>query len=367
MPGAASIGALKETISESMRVLVQEQRLLVGPAGKEVDLRARLSRNVTLGLPLVGGPSEAVNGPAVAVALALQGGIGTIHAGQPVQSQVDMVRKVKSHESGFILNPRTMSSRSTVADAEAAKAECGFGTFPITESGRMGGKLLGLVTSRDLEACADKSALLADVMTKKVMCVTEPTTLREATGAMIEKKCGKLPIVNEDMELVALICRGDLRRSSKYPRASRDANRHLLVAAAVASGESGGLQRAEALVDAGADVLLLDTDGGVDAAEENIVVRDLPKDCGDWTSETMERTHEEVANFTVQNSRPLMKVMKFCWSSQCAFLARQVSTLSAKFAGSSALKRRANLFTRFLLPSSILQYSVAAAAQSYLP
>ncbi|CAK0878072.1 unnamed protein product [Prorocentrum cordatum] len=237
-----------------------------GPCAHDgaVDLRSRLSRNVPLGLPVVGGLSEAASSPDVAVALSLQGGVGVIHRNQPVQAQADMVRRVKGHESGFIMDPRTFSGRCTVAEAAAMRAECGIGTFPVTESGRMGSRLLGLVTARDLEACADGGATLADIMTREVTCVTEPTTLREATAAMVGAKVGKLPIVNGDRELQALICQGDLRRNALHPLASRDANRHLLVAAAVAAGEPGGLERASALVDAGADVLLLDTDGGVD-------------------------------------------------------------------------------------------------------
>merc|ERR1719188_2561073 len=128
----------------------------------------------------------------------------------------------------------------------------------------MGGKLLGLVTARDLEACDDRRARLAEVMTTDVICIAEPTTLREAVGTMIERKVGKLPIVNADNELVALICRGDLRRVAERPQASRDANRQLLVAAAVVAGEASGLDRAKALVDAGADLLMLDTDDGID-------------------------------------------------------------------------------------------------------
>jgi IMP dehydrogenase len=254
-----------------------------------INCAAKLTKgSPVLNVPIVGGPSEAVVGPDMAIALALAGGIGIIHRNQSVEAQVDMVRKVKQYHSGFILNPQTLGPNKTVADIDRIKAEFGYGAIPITENGKMGGKLIGLVTTRDVEDLVDRSTNVQKVMTKVADLIVaqapvrfrdfrSPTQTMQAgyAGAtnkgksddveeiMFTNKIGKLPVVNEDMELVALICRGDTKRVREYPLASRDATRQLLCAAAVATNDQEDWPRCQALVEAGVDIICLDTDDGV--------------------------------------------------------------------------------------------------------
>lgn len=237
---------------------------LPGPPTKatEVDLKVNFTRNVSLKVPIVGGPRAQVE-ENLAISLALLGGIGIIHRHQSVDSQVAMVRRVKQYEAGFILNPQTLTARHTVADARRVSAEAGCSCIPITDNGRLGSKLLGIVTSRDLEMATESKTQLGSIMTRDLIFVQEPVTLGKAQEAMQTAKVAKLPVVNEDKELVALICRGDLKRSRRHPDATRDPNRQLMVSAAVSPVEDGAWDRAKALLDAGVDVLCVDADDGV--------------------------------------------------------------------------------------------------------
>lgn len=249
------------------------------PGDTGVDISAKLTRNVTLGLPLVAGPAGTATEAKVAIAMALAGGIGVIHRYQGIEEQAAMVRKVKAHSAGLLLNPATLSPRHTVADAAVVRAEWGCSGIPITDNGKMGGKLVGLVTSRDLEIVKDKNTKLSEVMVRNVASMKVPVTLRQARETMQQKKVGKLPVINEDSELVAFICRGDLKKERAHPTASRDKNMQLLVAAAVGASEESRLERAQMLVEAGVDVLCVDTDGGV--SEEGLAfVKQLKQSYG---------------------------------------------------------------------------------------
>jgi len=175
------------------------------------------------------------------------------------------------------LNPATLGPRATVRDAERIMREVGCSCVPITDNGRMGGRLIGIVTRRDLDAVDGDSDQppqeqpLNSVMVKDIFAATEPVTYREAQALMQQHKVAKLPVVNSERELVALICRGDSKRSVRHPNATRDPNTQLLVAASVSVdeeqiGDGAGWDRAMALVEAGADALLLETDHGVSEA-----------------------------------------------------------------------------------------------------
>lgn len=183
-----------------------------------------------------------------------------------------MVKRVKQHETAFGLAPTTLPPRATVADAERVMNEVGCSCIPITDSGRMGGRLLGLVTRRDLDSLpGDGSVLLSSMMNKDLVCATEPITYRDAEALMKQRKVAKLPVINSERELVALICRGDSKRSAKHPHATRDPNTQLLVAAAISVdedeiGDGLGWDRARALVEAGVDALVVETDHGVSEA-----------------------------------------------------------------------------------------------------
>lgn len=248
---------------------------------------AKLTKNSpALQVPIVGGPSAAVCGVEMAIALALAGGVGIIHRHQPVEAQAEMVRRVKRYHNSFILNPETLGPRHTIADMDKIKEKFGYGTIPVTENGKMGGKLAGLVTSRDIESIADRSTALSTVMRRpgSLVLAQVPVHFRDlqsdngvlnyigtgdkarstdAEALMFENKVGKLPVVNEDGELVALICRGDIKRAREFPLASRDATRQLLCAAAAAATDQEDWDRCQALIEAGVDIISLDVDDGV--------------------------------------------------------------------------------------------------------
>lgn len=197
------------------------------------------------------------------MAMALSGGLGIIHRHMPIKEQATKVQRVKQYNSGFILNPACLAPRHTVEMAQKLQAELGCSGIPLTENGRVGGRLMGLVTKRDLEDMP-RTATLQSLMNRDVVFAEEPVTLKEAHVAMQQAKVSKLPVLNKDQELVALICRGDMKQVKRHPHASRDANRQLMVAAAVSPNEPNAWDRVQALVGAGADLLSLETDEGVD-------------------------------------------------------------------------------------------------------
>lgn len=229
------------------------------------DLSTRLTKHLSLRTPLVGGPSRDTTEADMAIKLALLGGIGIIHRHQNVRSQVQIVTRVKQYEAGFVLDPPTMQSHQTVREAMALQAKHGGRAIMITSNGKMGGKLLGLATSSDLECAPNPTTTVNAVMAAMAepphfVCMVEPVTLPQVRKTMKELKVSYVPVINEDRELVAVVCRSDMKRNPQYPLASRDANKRLLVAASVAGETEDDFERAVALLEGGADVLVMDTE-----------------------------------------------------------------------------------------------------------
>jgi len=229
----------------------------------EVDLSTRFSANLILSNPIVAAPMDTVTEGPMAIAMALMGGIGVIHDNCSPEAQAREVSMVKLFNNGFIMDPHVLGPDSKVEDIDIIREEYDVSTVLICEQGVMGNRLMGIVTSRDIDFIENRNTRLAEVMTPKAKMVLghEPISLTEALAKLRSSKKGKLPIVNEAGELVAMVSRRDLKKNLKYPNASKDANRQLLVAAAVTPVPSE-YERARRLIEAGVDALVLNASQG---------------------------------------------------------------------------------------------------------
>jgi len=227
----------------------------------EVDLETNVTRNIRIKRPLVSSPMDTVTEWKMAAYLALLGGIGIVHYNNNIEEQVEHIRKVKRFENGFIVDPVVLSPKHTVMDVDKIKREHGFSGIPITEDGTLGSKLVGIVTNRDIDFEKDRSRPLSEVMTTDLITAKEGVTLHEANQILKRSKKGKLPVVDDEYRLVALLSRRDLLTNKDFPYASKSAGKQLLVGAAV-STRPQDRERVEALVAAGADILLIDSAQG---------------------------------------------------------------------------------------------------------
>ena len=226
---------------------------------KEVSTAAQLTRTISLNVPIISAAMDTVTETQMAIAMARQGGIGVVHKKMSVAQQAEMVNRVKRSESGMIVDPITLTRDATLQDAENLMSRYRISGVPIVEPS---GKLVGILTNRDLRFEDDYSKSVEDLMTKdNLITVPVGTTLEEAREILKQHKVEKLLVVDDAFTLRGLITIKDIQKKLEFPLAAKDALGRLRVAAAV--GVSNDLEaRASALVDAGVDVLVLDSAHG---------------------------------------------------------------------------------------------------------
>ena len=224
----------------------------------DIDLHTHLTKKIVLNIPLMSSAMDTVTESRMAIAIAREGGIGIIHKNMSIGAQAEQVDMVKRSENGVITNPFWLAPGHTLAEADELMAKYRISGVPICDNG----KLIGIITNRDMKFEVDMTQLIDNVMTKdKLVTAKEGITLEEAKEILRKHKIEKLPLVDDDFRLKGLITIKDIEKAQVYPNSARDEKGRLLVGAAI--GVTGDvMDRVSALVDAGADVLVLDSAHG---------------------------------------------------------------------------------------------------------
>ena len=228
----------------------------------DVDVSTRLTRNITINAPLLSAAMDTVTESRLAIAMAQLGGIGVVHKNQSIEDQTSQIDRVKRSESGMIVNPITLSPTARISEALALMRKYRISGVPITEDGGTEGKLVGILTNRDLRFEGNLNRTIGDVMTRdNLITVPVGTTLQEAQAILHTHRVEKLLVVDRNFMLKGLITVKDIQKMITYPTASKDELGRLRVGAAVGIA-TDTVERAEALVAAGADMLVVDTAHG---------------------------------------------------------------------------------------------------------
>jgi len=226
---------------------------------REVSIKTKFTRNITLNVPVLSAAMDTVTESAMAMAMAQEGGIGVLHKNMSIEAQAAEVRKVKRAESGMIIDPVTLPKTATVGDAQNTMREYGIGGIPIIDKE---GKLIGIVTNRDLRFEKDFSRPLSEVMTtENLVTVSKGTSLGEAELILQKNKIEKLPVVSDDNTLLGLITFRDITKVTQKPNANKDQYGRLRVAAAIGV-TADAVERTTALVNAQVDAVIIDTAHG---------------------------------------------------------------------------------------------------------
>ena len=226
---------------------------------REVSIQTKFTKNITLNTPIVSAAMDTVTESSMAIAMAREGGIGVLHKNLTIAQQAAEVRKVKRSESGMIIDPITVEKEATVLDAKSLMREYGIGGIPVVDAN---GILIGIVTNRDLRFEKDNTRKISEIMTSdNLVTVSKGTSLQQAEIILQDNKIEKLPVVDANNKLVGLITFRDIIKVKENPNANKDSYGRLRVAAAI--GVTGdALDRAEALINAQVDALIIDTAHG---------------------------------------------------------------------------------------------------------
>ncbi|HXZ01262.1 MAG TPA: IMP dehydrogenase [Stellaceae bacterium] len=249
---------------EIRQALTFDDVLLVPAASSilptETDIRTRLTREVSLGIPLISAAMDTVTESALAIAMAQAGGLGVIHRNLGIAEQANEVRKVKKFEAGMVVNPVTIGPDETLADALKLMADNRISGIPVVERGSQ--RLVGIITNRDVRFASNARQPISELMTRdKLVTVRETVKREEAKRLLHQHRIEKLLVVDDAYRCVGLITVKDIEKAQKFPHACKDDHGRLRVAAATGTGDDG-VERGEALFDAGVDVLVVDTAHG---------------------------------------------------------------------------------------------------------
>ena len=237
----------------------------------QVSTKTRLTREIGLNIPLVSAAMDTVTESRLAIAMAQAGGMGILHRNLTPEQQADQVREVKRYESGMVINPLTIHPDTTLAEVREIKAHRNISGFPVVERGS--GRLCGILTHRDMRFETDqKKPAKALMTTENLATVREGVSPEEARALLQRRKIERLIVVDDDYRAVGLITVKDMDKAEAYPHAAKDSQGRLLVGAASTTGDDG-FERSMALVDAGVDVVVIDTAHGHSIHVSNAVKR----------------------------------------------------------------------------------------------
>jgi len=240
-------------------VLLEPARSAVLPA--DTDITTRLTQSIHLQIPLMSAAMDTVTEHRLAIAMAQAGGIGVVHKNFTIDEQATEIAKVKKFEAGMVVNPLTITPDKPLRDALQMMETHHISGIPVVDGKGAGNKLEGILTNRDVRFATDPNQRVADLMTRAVVTVKDGTTTDEARRLLHEHRIEKLVVVDADDNCIGLITVKDMEKAQNHPLASKDDRGRLLVAAATGAGPDG-LKRAEALIDAGADLIVVDTAHG---------------------------------------------------------------------------------------------------------
>ncbi len=226
----------------------------------EVDTSTRLTQEISLNIPILSAAMDTVTEADMAIAMAQNGGIGVMHRNMDIEDQAKMVRKVKRFESAMVLDPITIRPDATLQDAWALMEQYKISGFPVTETN---GKLVGILTNRDMRFAEHPDTPIADLMTKdNLITVTSDITKADAKDLLHKHRVEKLLLVDNAGACIGLMTVKDIQKSKLFPNATKDSDDRLRAGAAVGTGDVNGVQRASALAEAGLDIVVVDTAHG---------------------------------------------------------------------------------------------------------
>ena len=224
----------------------------------EVATRTRLTRSIELSIPIISAAMDTVTESRLAIAMAQLGGLGVIHRNMEPDAQADHVRQVKRYETGMVVNPITIGADATLADVMALKERHRISGIPVVDEA---GKLVGIITNRDVRFATDLGQKVGELMTRKLITVNEGVDREEAKRLLHKHRIEKLIVVDEAYKCVGLVTVNDMEKAAHHPDAAKDEQGRLRVAAATGTGDKG-YERAEQLIDAGVDAVVVDTAHG---------------------------------------------------------------------------------------------------------